>query len=37
MEGHENDAHLRRAVAKLEKNTLRLEILGSFPATTPVD
>ncbi len=37
MEGHENDPHLRRTVAKLEKITLRLEILGSFPATTPVD
>jgi chorismate mutase/prephenate dehydratase len=37
MEGHETDAHLRRAVATLEKKALRLEILGSFPATTPVE
>jgi chorismate mutase/prephenate dehydratase len=37
MEGHESDANVRRAVAALEKKTLRLEILGSFPATTPVD
>ena len=37
MEGHESDARLRRAVATLEKKSLRLEILGSFPATTPVE
>jgi chorismate mutase / prephenate dehydratase len=37
MEGHETDAHLRRAVAALQKKALRLEILGSFPATTPVE
>jgi chorismate mutase/prephenate dehydratase len=37
MEGHQTDAHLRRAVATLEKKTLRLEILGSFPATAPVE
>ena len=37
MEGHHSDAPLRRAVATLEKTTLRLEILGSFPATTPVE
>jgi len=37
MEGHESDAPLRRAVATLERTTLRLEILGSFPATTPVE
>ena len=32
MEGHETDARLRRAIAALEQKTLRLEILGSFPA-----
>jgi prephenate dehydratase len=37
MEGHQTDAHLRRAVATLEKRTLRLEILGSFPATAAVE
>jgi chorismate mutase/prephenate dehydratase len=37
MEGHETDAHLRRAVAALQKKALRLEILGSFPASTPVE
>ena len=37
MEGHETDAPLRRAVAALGQKALRLEILGSFPATVPVD
>jgi chorismate mutase/prephenate dehydratase len=37
MEAHETDARLRRAVATLGKKALRLEILGSFPASTPVD
>jgi chorismate mutase/prephenate dehydratase len=37
MEGHENDARVRRATAALEKKTLRLEILGSFAATPPID
>ncbi len=37
MEGHQTDAHLRRAVASLEKKTSRLEILGSFPASVPVE
>ncbi len=32
MEGHETDARLRRAIAALQQKTLRLEILGSFPA-----
>jgi chorismate mutase/prephenate dehydratase len=37
MEAHETDARLRRAVAALGKKALRLEILGSFAASTPVD
>lgn len=37
MEGHETDANVQRAMATLAKTTLRLEVLGSFPATTPVD
>jgi chorismate mutase / prephenate dehydratase len=37
MEAHETDARLRRAVATLGKKALRLEILGSFPAGTPVE
>jgi chorismate mutase/prephenate dehydratase len=32
MEGHESDARLRRTIAALEQKTLRLEVLGSFPA-----
>ena len=37
MEAHETDARLRRAVAALRQKALRLEILGSFPASTPVE
>ncbi len=37
MEAHETDARVRRAMAALGKKALRLEILGSFPATAPVD
>lgn len=36
MEGHESDPRIRRAVAALEKRTLRLEILGAYPAVAPV-
>ncbi len=31
MEAHETDIRFRRAIAALQKKTLRLEILGSFP------
>jgi chorismate mutase/prephenate dehydratase len=37
MEGHEGDARLRRAVRALKRKALRLEILGSFPATRTVE
>jgi chorismate mutase/prephenate dehydratase len=37
MEGHESDARLQRAVAALRRKALRLELLGSFPATATVD
>ncbi|MBN2473158.1 MAG: prephenate dehydratase [Pirellulales bacterium] len=37
MEGHETDARLRRAVAALKRKALRLEILGSFPASATED
>jgi len=37
MEAHETDARLRRAAAALGRKAIRLEILGSFPATAPVD
>jgi chorismate mutase / prephenate dehydratase len=37
MEAHETDARFRRAMNALGKKALRLEILGSFPATAAVD
>ncbi len=37
MEAHESDVRLRRAVASLSRKALRLEILGSFPATKPME
>jgi chorismate mutase/prephenate dehydratase len=37
MEGHESDARLQRAMTALGKKSLRLEILGSFPATRAVE
>jgi chorismate mutase/prephenate dehydratase len=37
LEGHETDLRVRRAFASLERKTLRLEILGSFPLTLPAD
>lgn len=33
LEGHEADTRVRRAVEQLQRRTLRLEILGSFPVT----
>jgi len=36
LDGHELDARVKRAIASLEKRTLRLEILGSYPRTEPV-
>lgn len=35
-EGHENDARVRRALKALQRKTLRMEILGSYPITLPV-
>jgi chorismate mutase/prephenate dehydratase len=37
MEAHETDARFRRAMAALGRKALRLEILGSFPATAAVE
>jgi chorismate mutase/prephenate dehydratase len=37
MEAHESDTRFRKAVGQLQKKTLRLEILGSFPAATMVE
>ncbi len=35
LEGHQSDPRVRRAVDSLAKKTLRLEVLGSFPASLP--
>jgi chorismate mutase/prephenate dehydratase len=37
MEAHQSDSRFRKAVAQLQKKTLRLEILGSFPAAHTVE
>jgi chorismate mutase/prephenate dehydratase len=37
MEAHETDSRFRKAVAQLQKKTVRLEILGSFPAAQTVE
>ena len=37
MEGHETDSRLRRVVTALRRKALRLEILGAFPASSPVE
>ncbi|MGW8257659.1 MAG: prephenate dehydratase, partial [Thermoguttaceae bacterium] len=37
MEAHESDLRFRRAMAALQKKTLRLEVLGSFPAAVEVE
>jgi chorismate mutase/prephenate dehydratase len=37
MEAHATDSRFRKAVAQLQKKTLRLEILGSFPAAHTVE
>jgi len=37
FQGHPNELRAKRALASLNKKTVRLEILGSYPATQPVD
>jgi chorismate mutase/prephenate dehydratase len=37
MEAYETDLRFRRAIAALQKKSLRLEILGSFPAAAMVE
>jgi chorismate mutase/prephenate dehydratase len=37
MEAYETDVRFRRAIGALQKKTLRLEILGSFPVATVVE
>lgn len=37
LDGHERDVRVRRALASLEKKTLRFEVLGSYPKSTPIN
>lgn len=37
MQGHQNDTRVKRALALLERRTLRFEILGSYPRSAPLD
>jgi chorismate mutase/prephenate dehydratase len=36
FDGHADDANARRAIAKLAKNALRIEVLGSYAQTDPI-
>ena len=37
MEGHQNDSRVRRALAALQRKTVRLEVLGSYAKSEPLD
>lgn len=37
LEGHQNDSKVSRAIVVLGKKTVRLEILGSYPKTDPLE
>lgn len=37
FEGHVNDAKVKRAMADLERSAVRLEVLGSYPRSEPLD
>jgi len=37
FEGHVGDARIKRALVELEKKAVRLEVLGSYPRSEPVD
>lgn len=37
MEGHSSEIKIRRAISSLEKKSLRLEVLGSYQRTEPVN
>jgi chorismate mutase / prephenate dehydratase len=37
MEGHQSETRFRRMLATFKRKTLRLEVLGSFPAATVVE
>jgi chorismate mutase/prephenate dehydratase len=36
LDGHEQDSRVRKALAALERRSLRLEVLGSYPKSQPV-
>jgi chorismate mutase/prephenate dehydratase len=37
VEGHANDAKVKKALAALQRKTVRLEVLGAYERTEPVD
>ena len=37
LEGHQNDAKVKRALMSLERKTERLDVLGSYAKSTPLD
>lgn len=37
MEGHENDARVKRTIAALQRKAVRLEVIGSYPRSDPID
>lgn len=37
FQGHPEEMRAKRALAALAKKTVRIEVLGSYPATQPVD
>lgn len=37
LDGHATDAKVQRAIASLERRTVRLEILGSYPRSEPIE
>lgn len=37
VEGHETDDHMQKALKAIKEKTFRLEVLGSYPAPTPID
>ena len=37
FEGHVSEAKTKRALAELQKNAVRLDVLGSYPRSEPRD
>lgn len=37
FEGHRNEARVKRALEELEKKAVRMEVLGSYPRSEPID